>query len=268
MGSKGSRALARTPNSISSWNASGISPTDGSRSRKTAPLPCRSSVIDIRFSVNVPVLSVHRTVAEPKDKFNGRSASGQHPRPRNPPSAHGHEHGEHDGKLLRQHRHAERDARQHRVEPSAAQTAVEQHGHAAHHSRDNGEHAHQSPGVPSWSRGGSGRRVLSDCPIRPISLQVPVAITSPIPVPRTTSEPEYTYGKSSPPGLRISAGQHPCEQSCAPVRTRQSAAIHPSASRGFERARHRPAPDLLPRAPRHRRAPPHDPRFVGARRRE
>ena len=50
------------------------------------------------------------------------------------------------------------------------------------------------------------RAVLSDWPILPISLCAPVAITSPIPVPRTTSEPENTYGRSSPPGRRLSRG--------------------------------------------------------------
>ena len=49
-------------------------------------------------------------------------------------------------------------------------------------------------------RGGSVSSVLSDWPILPISLRAPIAITSPMPVPLTTSEPENTYGRSSPPG--------------------------------------------------------------------
>ena len=56
--------------------------------------------------------------------------------------------------------------------------------------------------VCACSRGGSVSRVLSDWPILPISLRAPVAVTSPMPVPRTTSEPENTYGRSSPPGRR------------------------------------------------------------------
>ena len=38
---------------------------DASRGRKTSAFVSRSSAIDIRFSVSVPVLSVHSTVAEP-----------------------------------------------------------------------------------------------------------------------------------------------------------------------------------------------------------
>ena len=39
---------------------------DASRGRKTSPLLSRSSAMDMRFSVSVPVLSVHSTVAEPR----------------------------------------------------------------------------------------------------------------------------------------------------------------------------------------------------------
>ena len=49
--------------------------------------------------------------------------------------------------------------------------------------------------VCACSRGGSVSSVLSDWPILPISLRVPVAITSAIAVPRTTSEPENTHGQ-------------------------------------------------------------------------
>ena len=41
-------------------------------------------------------------------------------------------------------------------------------------------------------RGGSVSSVLSDWPILPISLLAPIAVTSAVPVPRTTSEPEKT----------------------------------------------------------------------------
>ena len=49
-------------------------------------------------------------------------------------------------------------------------------------------------------RGGSVSSELSDWPILPISLIGPVARTSAIPAPRTTSDPEKTFGELSPPG--------------------------------------------------------------------
>ena len=63
IGSNGSGALASKPNSLKSRNGAGISvPFPG---RKTFSPFSRSSTIVIRFSVRVPVLSVHSTVAEP-----------------------------------------------------------------------------------------------------------------------------------------------------------------------------------------------------------
>ncbi len=95
------------------------------------PPGAASSAIDMRFSVSVPVLSVHSTVAEPSVSIAAaRRVSTR--ASRNAPRAHRHEHGEHDRKLFRQHGHAERDAGEHRVEPSAAQHAVKDDRHDAH----------------------------------------------------------------------------------------------------------------------------------------
>ena len=58
-------ALASTPNSIRSRKPAGIAASGASSRTKLAPSAVRSSAIDIRFSVSVPVLSVHSTVAEP-----------------------------------------------------------------------------------------------------------------------------------------------------------------------------------------------------------
>ncbi len=59
-------------------------------------------------------------------RLDGGGAARQYPRPRDAPCAHGHEDRQHDGKLLGQHRHAEGDSGQYRLEPSASHDAVEQ----------------------------------------------------------------------------------------------------------------------------------------------
>ena len=53
--------------------------------------------------------------------------------------------------------------------------------------------------VCSCSRGVSVSSVRRDCPILPISVRIPVDVTSAMPLPRTTSVPENTKGRSSPP---------------------------------------------------------------------
>ena len=101
----------------------------------------RHSVLGQRAGL---VRAQHRRGAE---GFDGRSAPGQHPRPRDSPSAHRHEDREHDRELLGQHRHAERDAGEQRIEPAAAQSAVEQHRQDAHRPPDHGEHPHKPAGL-------------------------------------------------------------------------------------------------------------------------
>ncbi len=63
--------------------------------------------------------------------------------------------------------------------------------------------------VCSCRRGVSVSSDRSDCPILPISVRIPVDVTSAMPLPRTTSVPENTKGRSSPPvcGGPASAGE-------------------------------------------------------------
>ena len=102
-------------------------PATRRRCPASAPPPegSQSSATDMRFSVSVPVLSVHRTVADPSVSMAAARRVST-PDPADPPGAHRHEHGQHDRKFLRQHRHADGDAGQHGFDPAAAQQAVEQ----------------------------------------------------------------------------------------------------------------------------------------------
>ncbi len=63
MGSKGSGALAKVPSSTIDWKSIGSALPF--RMSKLRPSGRRNSAIDMRFWVNVPVLSVHRTVVDP-----------------------------------------------------------------------------------------------------------------------------------------------------------------------------------------------------------
>jgi len=90
------------------------------------------------------VRTQHRCGAE---GFDGGSTSGQDTRPRDSPRTHRHEDGEHNRQLFGEHRHAERDASKHRIEPSSAQGAVKQHRQDAHRATGHGEHTHKPPGL-------------------------------------------------------------------------------------------------------------------------
>ena len=177
IGSNGSGALARMPNSLSHGRCRHF--RSSRRGRRIFPS------FAPQFGDRHPVLgqcaglvgAQHRRGAQ---GFDRRSAPGQHARPRDSPGAHRHEDSEHDRELFGQHRHAERDAGQHGIEPSATQDSVEQHRQDAHRAADNGEHR-TSRRVCACSRGGSVSSSASDWPILPISLRGPVAVTSPFP---------------------------------------------------------------------------------------
>ena len=69
MGSNGSRALARIACSSSAWSSSGICKASGVTTIEWLPATMCLSVM--RFSVNVPVLSTHRTVVLPNVSIAG-----------------------------------------------------------------------------------------------------------------------------------------------------------------------------------------------------
>jgi hypothetical protein len=100
------------------------------------------------------------------ERFDGRGAPREHARARDAPGAHREEHGEDDREFFRQHRHAERNAAEQRVQPSAAPQAVEQHGHDAHRAADEAEEAHQPAGLHLQPRrlGVDGLQGLADLP--------------------------------------------------------------------------------------------------------
>lgn len=79
-------------------------------------------------------------------------AAGQHPRLRDPPGAHRHEHRQHHRKLLRQHRHADGDAGQYGVEPAVAQRAVEHHDQRREAGGDEAEGANHRAGLDLQTR--------------------------------------------------------------------------------------------------------------------
>ena len=78
--------------------------------------------------------------------FDRRGTPGQHVRLRDAPSPHRHEDGQNDREFLGQHRHAERDAGENGVEPTAAQKAVEQHRQDTDRAARRGEQAYQPTG--------------------------------------------------------------------------------------------------------------------------
>ena len=200
------------------------------------------------------------------ERLDGGSPPREHARAGDAPRAHRHEDGEHDRKLFRQHGHAERNAREHGIEPAAAEKPVEEHrDHAdrAAHERQTGARVFASA---RCRRGGSVSSVLKDCPILPISLRGPVAVTSAMPAPRTISAPENTCGRSSPPGragvilgetarasLRtgtdspVSSDSSACK-SCACNNSASAGTRSPSAEHDQIAAHHFPTGDALAHA--------------------
>ena len=63
--------------------------------------------------------------------LDGRGATGKHAGLRQPPRSHHHECAEHEGEFLGQHRHAERNAAQDRLQPIVTQEAIEEDGEQA-----------------------------------------------------------------------------------------------------------------------------------------
>ena len=97
-------------------------------------------------------------------RLDRRRAPRQHARQRNSPRAHRHEDGQDDRKLFRQHRHAQRNSGQHRVQPSAAHDAVEQHREHADPAAENGKQPDDAPCLHLQARrfGFEGGQRLAD----------------------------------------------------------------------------------------------------------
>ena len=95
----------------------------------------------------------HRRRAEDLD---GRGTPGQDVPARDPPGAHRHEDREDQGKLLRQHRHAQRDAGERSVEPGTARQAID---HGCRDARGNGRECEQPHQLPGLERQARSRRI-------------------------------------------------------------------------------------------------------------
>ena len=196
MGSNGSGRLASNPHSTRSRNAAGIRALWAGL--KTVASASRSSATAIRFSVRVPVLSVHRTVADPKvsiaaaRRVSTRAREIRHaPIAMNTVSTTGISSGNIDIPSAIPARTASSHPPR-RVPYSTTASAVTAPPTMAN--------IRTNRRVWACNRGASVCSAPRDWPILPTSLRTPVAVTSAIPVPRTTSEPENTNGRSSPPG--------------------------------------------------------------------
>ncbi|MCY1174849.1 hypothetical protein D9M73_150640 [compost metagenome] len=142
----------------------------------------------MRFSVSVPVLSVHSTVADPKVSIAAARRVSTPTAPiRHAPIARkmvrttGNSSGSIDMPIAIPARIA--SIQPPRSRPNSTTTA---------NATAPPPIAHQVTMrvVSRWSRGASVSSVASDWPILPISLRGPVAVTSAMPLPRATSVPE------------------------------------------------------------------------------
>ena len=129
-------------------------------------------------------------------RLDGGGAPGQHSGVRDAPGAHRHEHRKHERELLGQHGHADGDAREHSVEPAAAEQAVE-----------HDQQAHRDAEHPKTRRcGGSGSavgRLGLHAPERAADLAdlapAPVAVNPAIAGARARSVCRRRERRSSPP---------------------------------------------------------------------
>jgi len=220
IGSKGSGWLASTAASSSAWKASGSgaagpappavhtrraggsaaagSPAAGfSRFATGRPITARS-VTAMRFQVSVPVLSVHSTVAAPSVSMAaGRRASTRSCDRRHAPMA---------MNTVRMSENSSGSSDMASVTPPSK--AASQSPLVSPKARMNSRLA-AAPAMAARRtsrrvcsvRGVSGVSMLpSACPMRPMALAAPVAVTCAMPWPLTTTEPAQTKGCPSPPG--------------------------------------------------------------------
>ena len=223
-------------------------------SERMLPSGSRSSATDIRFSVSVPVLSVHSTVAEPSvsmeaaRRVSTRAFEIRH-------AAHRHEYGEHDRELLRQHGHADGDPSKHRIKPAAPQRAVKNDRHDADGRSAERSQPHQSRGL----RLKSGRFGLQR--VERLADLADFAARSGGHDMRKAAAPHHQSAgidKRQIVAARSGAAGRDARRlrSCAPALTRQSAAIHRPEGHWPAPARRRRVRGRLRRAPPDRRAPP------------
>ncbi len=191
IGSNGSRALARMPKSSQfAWNRFGqrnlrrrsADESSPSGSRRAGRSPSGSRV-------SVPVLSVHSTVAAPSVSMAAARASARGAR--HAPRAHRHEHREDDRKLLGQHRHGQRDARQHRLAASRRAGAVETPTRGTLTAAPTTAKIRTSRRVCASAAACGSALELAQCRCRSCRSRCAARLRDlGEPVPRTTSEPE------------------------------------------------------------------------------
>ena len=205
--------------------------------RSLRPEDC--TVFQPQFGDRHPVLgqraglvrAQHRRRAE---RLDGRSASGQHPRPRDAPGAHRHEHGEHDRETLpaastcraRCPPAPRRASRRARVPYSSTASTLTT-------AADHGEHPHEPPRLrlQPW-------RLGLQCAERLTDLADFAACAGRDHLGDARAAHDQRAGKhdrqivaARPRGLL--AARRRRRLSCGRARTRRSAAIHRSAGRGL-----------------------------------
>ena len=195
IGSLPSARLARRAQASSSWCGAAIASPAGPSWRLPSRHNCATA---IRFSVRVPVLSTHSTEVEPRISIAARRrvstwlrASRQAPMAGNTVRMTGNSSGNMDIDKAMPASSACNGSwpRSTSSRTSAALTAPPRIAKRR-----------ASALVSRCRRPGGGAMPPSAAPMRPISLRTPVALTRARPCPCTTSVPEYTHGRSAPPG--------------------------------------------------------------------
>ena len=178
-------------------------------------------------------------------RLDRRRAPRQDARQRNSPRAHRHEDGQDHRKLFRQHRHAQRNSGQHRIQPSAAHDAVEQHREHADPAAENGKQPDDAPCLHLQARrfgfeGGQRLADLADLALRTDGgyFRQPRAAHHQ----RTGEDMRQVVASRT---LRSRAWGDRPRRPCAPARIRRSGSIRRPADPGNAGERHRQAPGRL-----------------------
>ena len=208
MGSNGSCWLARIAYSRSACTSSGSARAAPVTSIDASPASSRATCI--RLTVSVPVLSLHSTVAAPSASSAGIRrvrtwlfAMRQAPIAWNTVRTTGNSSGSSD--IATVSPASTPSSQSWRTTPWMA-TIVPHRRNAKIARRLTTTATSRSSAVRSTSTS------ASTLPIRPIAVRPPVAITSKLPWPPTTSVPEKTAGRSSPPGCTSTLGAAPASR--------------------------------------------------------
>ena len=245
------RAIARSIGSKPSGALARAAPS----CEQPAPLltPCGAQRFGHRHAVlgeRAGLVDAQARWRQPRSRSRG--APRQHARARDPPRAHRHEDRQHQRKLLGQHRHAERDAAKRASSHAAAQQAVDRRRRRCS-TPDPASAKTRTKRLVSACRRGRRRidRAPANCRCGRSRRWRRSRGLRATPVPRTTSVPENTYGRSSPPaGTDFSPPND--GRACARQPTRPSAAIRRPQVIGASSSTRRPAHG---RPPRHERSP-------------